>query len=78
MNAYSPALLHFLREWAITLTAAGMVCLVLGGLVGWLIWRRTRQAAQFAESRNREALADYEHASEELARVRHEIFREQT
>lgn len=77
MSSYSPALLHYLREWAITLSAGGLVCLVLGAVVGWMIWRKTRQVAEFIESRNRDALAEYERASEDLARVRNEIFREQ-
>jgi hypothetical protein len=77
MNSYSPALLHYLREWALALSAGGMVCLVLGVLAGWMIWRKTRHTAEFMESRNREALSEYERASEDLARVRNEIFREQ-
>lgn len=73
MPSISTSLEHYLRDWGITIAASGLVCLLLGAFVGWIIWRNTRKFTERVETENREALADYERSSDEISRVKAEI-----
>lgn len=77
MPTLSAPLENYLRDWGITIAAAGFVCLLLGVFVGWIIWRNTRKFAERVETENRDALADYERSSDEISRVKAEISSDQ-
>jgi len=63
----------FLRDWSLTFALGGGICLLLGLLVGWIIWRNARKLTENIEAENREAFADYERTSDEMSRVRAEL-----
>ena len=73
MPPISEPLENYLREWGVTIAGAGFVCMILGIFAGWIIWRNTRRFAERVETKNREALADYERSSDEISRVKAEI-----
>lgn len=73
MPPISEPLENYLRDWGITIAGAGFVCFLLGVFAGWIIWRNTRRFAESVETKNREALADYERSSDEISRVKAEI-----
>lgn len=73
MPTVSTPLENYLRDWGITIAGAGLVCMLVGIFVGWIIWRNTRKFAEQVETKNRDALADYERSSDEISRVKAEI-----
>ncbi len=73
MPPISEPLENYFREWGITIAGAGFICMILGIFAGWIIWRNTRKFAERVETKNREALADYERSSDEISRVKAEI-----
>ena len=66
----------FLTDWSLALSLGGMICLFFGFFAGWIIWKNTRKVTESLESDNREALATFETASEEVSKVRAELIPE--
>jgi len=64
---------RFLLDWALTLGLGGLLCALLGLVVGWIIWKKSRRIAEQVEAGNREGYADYERASDEVSRIRAEL-----
>lgn len=64
---------RFLYDWGLTLALGGAICMILGLLAGWIIWRNTRRLMEKVESGNREAFADYENTSDEVSKIRAEL-----
>lgn len=63
----------FLADWGLTLTLSGLVCLLIGLVVGWIIWKNTRRFTETIENGNREAFAEYERTSDEMSRIKAEL-----
>lgn len=68
-----PSSENFLTDWGFTLTLSGLVCLLIGLVVGWIIWKNTRRFTETIENGNREAFADYERTSDEMSRIKAEL-----
>tara|TARA_R110000850_G_scaffold142269_1_gene264316 strand:- start:2145 stop:2369 length:225 start_codon:yes stop_codon:yes gene_type:complete len=64
---------NFLKDWSITLAAGGGICLLIGVVIGWIIWKNTRKFTERIEAENREAMADYERTSDEVSKIRAEL-----
>lgn len=69
----SPSLETYLIDWGITLAIGGGICLLIGFLIGWIIWRNTRKFTERVETDNREALSEYERTSVEISRIKAEL-----
>lgn len=63
----------YLIDWGVTLAIGGAVFLVIGCLIGWIIWKNSRTFAEQVEERNRKAFADYEKTSDEISRIKSEL-----
>lgn len=72
-SSFTPAAENFLLDWGITLAVGGVVCLLLGCFIGWIIWKNTRRYTEKVEEGNRSALADYEKTSDEISRIKSEL-----
>lgn len=59
-----------LLDWMPTVILGGALCLLFGLLAGWIIWRNARKLLDRVETGNRDALADYERASDEASRIK--------
>ena len=64
---------RFLYDWGLTFALGGGICVFLGLLAGWIIWRNTRKLTEKVESGNREAFADYENTSDEVSKIKAEL-----
>lgn len=69
----TPSVETFLIDWSITLVAGGLVCLLAGLFIGWIIWKNTRKFLEKVEGGNRVAFADYEKTSDEISRIKSEL-----
>lgn len=69
----TPAAESYLIEWGITLAMGGGICVFLGCLIGWIIWRNGRKFSQAVEEKNRTAFAEYEKTSDEISRIKSEL-----
>jgi len=69
----TPTLERFLIDWSVTLAIGGFACLLVGIVVGWIIWKNTRRFTVTIEDRNREALAEYERTSDEVSKIKAEL-----
>lgn len=69
----TPASEHFLTDWGITLGVSGLICAVIGIVVGWIIWKNTRRFTEDIENGNREAFAEYEKTSDEMSKIKAEL-----
>lgn len=69
----TPSSEAFLLDWAIILAMGGTLCVFLGFLSGWIIWRNSRRMAVSVEAKNRLALSDYEKTSDEISRIKSEL-----
>ncbi len=69
----TPASEHFLIDWGLTLGISGLVCALIGVVVGWIIWKNTRRFTENIENGNREAFAEYEHTSDEMSKIKAEL-----
>ncbi len=65
--------LNFLQDWGTTFAIGGGICALIGLVIGWIIWKNTRKLTEKIESRNRDALADYEKTSDEVSKIRAEL-----
>ncbi|MEM6278997.1 MAG: hypothetical protein AAF733_05930 [Verrucomicrobiota bacterium] len=70
----TPTSQHFLTDWGMTLGLGGLFCALIGVVVGWIIWKNTRRFTEKIENGNRDAYADYEKTSDEMSRVKAELF----
>ncbi len=68
-----PSSEHFLTDWGLTLSISGLICAVIGLVVGWIIWKNTRRFTETIENGNRDALADFERTSDEMSRIKAEL-----
>ena len=66
----TPSAEIYLLDWGITLLIGGVVCLLLGCFIGWIIWKNTRKFTEKIEEGNRTALADYEKTSDEISKIK--------
>ncbi|HRQ89300.1 MAG TPA: hypothetical protein PLA50_10910 [Bacteroidia bacterium] len=74
MNSlFTPSSVRYLLDWGTTFAIGGAICLVLGCLAGWIIWRKARRLLESIEERNRTALADCERARDEISRIKSEL-----
>lgn len=64
---------RFLIDWSVTIAVGGFACLLIGVVVGWIIWKNTRRFTVTVEDRNRDALAEYERTSDEVSKIKAEI-----
>lgn len=64
---------RFYLDWGVTLAIGGGVCVLLGFVAGWIIWKNARKLSERVESGNREALADFERTSDEVSRIKVEL-----
>ncbi len=69
----TPEFTEFLKEWGITLGIAGGICLLIGTVAGWIIWRNTRKITEKIEKENRVALNDFERTSDEISKIKASI-----
>jgi len=72
-SSASAPLEKFLADWSLTFLLGGGVCLLVGLVVGWIIWRNARKLTEDIETGNRDALADFERASDEVSRVKAQL-----
>ena len=63
------------KDWALVYLIGGAVFTFLGIVFGWIVWRKFRAAANTVESQNREAVAQFEDASEKTRRLKSELSR---
>ena len=63
----------FLKDWAIVYLLGGGTIVVAGVVFGCLIWRKNRTAAEKIEEGNREAMAQFEKASDRALRLKSEL-----
>ena len=63
----------FLKDWAIVYLLGGGVVVVVGLVFGCLIWQKNRTAAEKIEGGNREAMAQFEKASDRALRLKSEL-----
>jgi len=63
----------YLADWMPTLLLGGGLCLLLGLLAGWIIWRNARKFTEFVESGNRDAMAEFERASDEVSKIKAQL-----
>lgn len=73
MNPLTPNTERFLFDGGISLTIGGLIFLLLGTFLGWIIWRNACRLAQSVEERNRAAIADFERSSDEISRIKSEL-----
>ncbi len=69
----TPSVESFLVDWSITFIIGGIVCLIGGLFIGWIIWNNTRKFLEKVEEGNRTAFADYEKTSDEISRIKSEL-----
>lgn len=69
----TPELETFFIDWSTTFAIGGGVCVLLGLVTGWIIWKNSCKLTEEIESRNRDALGDYEKSSDEVAKIRAEL-----
>jgi hypothetical protein len=68
-----PSVESYLIDWGITLAIGGAFFLVIGCLIGWIIWKNSRTFAEQVEEGNRNAFSDYEKTSDEISRIKSEL-----
>ena len=68
-----PSSEHFLTDWCLTMAISGLICALIGLVVGWIIWKNTRRFTETIENGNREAFADYETTSDEMSKIKAEL-----
>lgn len=69
----TPSVESYLIDWGITLATGGLVCLLAGLFIGWIIWKNTRKFLEKVEDGNRVAFADYEKTSDEISKIKSEL-----
>jgi len=66
----TPEFTDFLKVWVIVLTVGGAFFLLLGTVVGWIIWKNTRKFTEKLEKENRIALSEFERTSDEISKIK--------
>ncbi|MDF1659714.1 MAG: hypothetical protein P1U58_19015 [Verrucomicrobiales bacterium] len=68
-----PSSENFLTDWGLTMAISGLICALIGLVVGWIIWKNTRRFTETIENGNRDAFADYERTSDEMSKIKAEL-----
>jgi len=64
---------RYLPIWAMVYLLGGGAFVAIGIVIGWMIWRKCRNSAEKIEENNREAIVQFEEASEKVQRLKSEL-----